>query len=1221
MRKFYFIAHFVLLYFFVVLQKIQAQDCSLLTATFNSYESRCAATGSIKVFASGGSGSYKYKTVGPVNSNFTTSDSLTGLSAGTYSVIITDIVSNCTFTQSGIIVPGLYEDPRFALKKVDVSCAGINNGSIEINGLQFGRSPFTFTIIAPSPMGVGTTNSNGTFGNLSAGNYTIRLTDSCGGIQTRNITVNDYSWFIDVYKFTKITCDSAIGFIKVIDSKGHVSTGGGIPGFQYGIVRQVGDTIWSPNANFQFGLDGNTSFTILAKDSCGTIRKVTSQILIVPAINGIVTSSKTCSDFTATAIGSSNFFTGTFCLFDNSNAIVACNSTGIFTHLPYGSYCVQLHDICTDTTITRCFTASPPPLGISNTVSMSNRTCSLFSAAIKGQTGLTNPQYCLYDSANVMVNCNATGIFDNLSYSSYCIKVTDGCRDTVITTCFSATRPVPSVPAVIIPHYIDCNLFSIAVGGDSLTNPGYCLYDSSNTLVSCNSTGLFDSLLIGNYCARIHDSCFDTTFIRCFIAGPRVITNDINLNITNKTCRTFTLNAISKNIPLPLFCLFNDADSLVACDSSGNFNNIPFGSYCVEVKNSCPDTTFSNCITVIPNLPSVSNTVKILNNTCDRFSAQIRGQQNLTTPGYCIYDSMGIAIACNGTGQFDSLSYGNYCIKIVDSCYDTTIVRCFTAIPLPTKISVTSTKSCSYDFAKFSVSVISGVLPVNIKIFNLNDSLFFNGNYNSNNFSIDSIPGTVTGQMYKVLVTDSCGRQDSVSLGAIASFLSHAASSIAKCPSGTFANGSGDIKSIAATNMGSLSVKIIAKDNVTLSPQLSPNIILSGVYTFQDLGPGTYVINYKANDACNINLRDTVVIQPYQFPDLSRSSAYQCDSSGFSLKALVSNGVGPFSYEIIGSSPASPSIMSSPQANPDFYIGNGTIYTLVRLRALDACGNATLADASILPLANNTITNTFNCFQIATTLSIDTVYNATFAWYKKDQSASTDSVYLSGASSIFVPEVMPGDTGIYVCHILLGNGCVNRTYYYHLDGSCFHYLPVTLQHFDGVFAGNNVLLNWQAVTEPGTKYFIIEKKSGDNEFKEIGRIAVNNNTNAGLFSFIDRQPGEQNLYRLKWFNSSQSISYSNVVAINKNSGISGIQVYPNPVTNVLKISFTNPKNHVFNIVLLNVLNQVVKEFKSVGDINNIFEIERTAAMKNGVYILKVADLNTSQVFTKKVIFR
>src|SRR6185312_5400047 len=66
------------------------QNCSLLKANFQTTDSRCQATGSIKIFATGGSGSYKYKVSGPVNTNFTTTDSITGLSSGAYTVVVSD---------------------------------------------------------------------------------------------------------------------------------------------------------------------------------------------------------------------------------------------------------------------------------------------------------------------------------------------------------------------------------------------------------------------------------------------------------------------------------------------------------------------------------------------------------------------------------------------------------------------------------------------------------------------------------------------------------------------------------------------------------------------------------------------------------------------------------------------------------------------------------------------------------------------------------------------------------------------------------------------------------------------------------------------------------------------------------------------------------------------------------------------------------------------------
>ncbi|HSN60346.1 MAG TPA: hypothetical protein VLR49_05405, partial [Ferruginibacter sp.] len=426
MKKFYLFIFFLGFLFFLLPHKVLSQ-CNALAANCIGYESRCAATGSIKINATGGSGSYKYRTIGPVNTNYTSTDSITGLSSGIYTVQVNDIITNCTFTINNVVVSGTYKDPRFTLDKIDVSCNNGNNGSISLSNQVFGLAPFAYTIVAPSPMAVGTSNSTGLFPNLSAGNYFIRLTDSCGGIQTRQITINNYTWNIVEYPFTKTSCNEATGYIKVTDSRGNISTVSGIPGFMYGIVRSPGDTIWSSSPYFTFPLNGSNSFEVIAKDTCGFIKKAPVNVNLYPQVGtSVLISNKTCSTFSASLTNIMNFFSGQFCLYNSSNTLISCNSSGSFNNIPYGNYCIKAHDSCTDTTITRCFNVLPPPISVGSTVLIRNKTCRDFSASITNQVGLTNPEFCLYDSNYVLITCNSTGIFNNLPYGNYCINTKDG---------------------------------------------------------------------------------------------------------------------------------------------------------------------------------------------------------------------------------------------------------------------------------------------------------------------------------------------------------------------------------------------------------------------------------------------------------------------------------------------------------------------------------------------------------------------------------------------------------------------------------------------------------------------------------------------------------------------------------------------------------------------------------------------------------------------------
>src|SRR5690349_17315908 len=89
--KFY--SFLILLLFF---DQLYGQDCSTLSFTYTTSESRCVATGSITVNVTGGSGNYNYKAVGPVNTPVTSSNIITGLGPGTYGVIVTDLNTGCS---------------------------------------------------------------------------------------------------------------------------------------------------------------------------------------------------------------------------------------------------------------------------------------------------------------------------------------------------------------------------------------------------------------------------------------------------------------------------------------------------------------------------------------------------------------------------------------------------------------------------------------------------------------------------------------------------------------------------------------------------------------------------------------------------------------------------------------------------------------------------------------------------------------------------------------------------------------------------------------------------------------------------------------------------------------------------------------------------------------------------------------------------------------------
>ncbi len=133
--------------------------------------------GMATVVASGGSGNYSYVwgttplQYGQVASN---------LSAGNYSVSVTDNVLNCTIIKIATVtnIPG----PTLSTSNISVANCGMNNGSITISATG-GTAPITYAWNTTPPQ------TTLTLSNVPAGNYCITATDANNCVATHCATI------------------------------------------------------------------------------------------------------------------------------------------------------------------------------------------------------------------------------------------------------------------------------------------------------------------------------------------------------------------------------------------------------------------------------------------------------------------------------------------------------------------------------------------------------------------------------------------------------------------------------------------------------------------------------------------------------------------------------------------------------------------------------------------------------------------------------------------------------------------------------------------------------------------------------------------------------------------------------------------------------------------------------------------------------------------------
>ncbi|HVU59043.1 MAG TPA: T9SS type A sorting domain-containing protein [Puia sp.] len=1280
-----------------------SQNCRELTATYTVYESRCTATGAVQVRATGGTGTYNYKMQGPSTVDYTSSSYITGLQPGAYTLTVRDITTNCTINIDNIVVPGTYVTPKFGLTETDVTCNNGSDGAISVNAAQNGRQPYLFTIVSPSPMGVGWANSTGNFTGLKPGIYAVQMTDSCGGIQTRTVSIQNYTWSITSATVTLSGCQTYNGKIVLTDSKGNTNASGtAFNGFQYGVVRSPGDTSWYTTSTFSFNIGDARTISLVAKDRCGQVQAKSWSNTVIPSVDANPTfSGQSCTTFNVAVTGQTNLTNPQYCLVDAGGHAVSgepCNSTGSFSNVPYGSYCIKITNSCYDTVISRCFTQTKSIPAVTATATISNYTCTTFTATVKGQANLINPQYCIVDAAGHTVAgqlCNTSGVFNNLPYGTYKINVKDGCTGTVLPVTVNGAKRTRSVSSTINTSNLGCSTFSaVLTGATNMTNPRYCLVDNLGHEDTCNTTGVFTNIPYGNYCIKVTDGCGDTTITRC-INMTKPAPSGGSLSVSNKGCSSYTITVTGqKNIYNGLYCLLDANGNQLACNTTGVFNNVPYGTVCVKTTDGCTNGVFTSCITTTAPVPSVGPVV-ISNQTCSTYRATVSNQQNLFSPQFCLYDAHGTQVgACNATGvfnvtgygsytikttdgctgkvftspfttakpvasvdatvvfanqtctsfavtvtgqtnlagaqyslkdntgtvvatstsgDFSNVSYGSYCIDITNACRDTTIERCFSLQPTPIGATVTATPSCTYTATDLAIQVTAGTGAYVAKVYDTLYHLLSSASFSGTTASMSGLPSLPAAGKYKVVVSGACGKPDTITVAATPSAVTHSYSITPQCPSSVKANGSGNLVVTATSNLSGLSVAIVGQDGAAVS--IGYSFQSGNSFTFSNLDAATYVLAYTFA-ACTSTVYDTLVMPIYTFPSLSKSSAYQCDNNSFSVGASVSGGIGPYNYEIIASNPSTPSLVTAPQSNPIFSINNNTQYNLIRLRATDACGNAALNDVSVLPLANTIVTATSDCINQGTTLSTEALPNATYSWYKKSKTGDS-TLLATGSPTYTIANVRFSDTGLYVAKTSVNAGCLTRIAYFRITGTCGTALPVGVTLEGRQLSGGNQL-SWNA-SNTGITGYELQRSNGINApYDAIGNVSAQ--PSGDNYTFMDNDPGQGgHLYRLHIFYNSGGDSYSNTVSLG-GKGEPLVSVYPNPVDKLLNIRIQGEPGQRYLVSLYNVIGQCIFA-RSVDDPSAPILYQRNTSTTKGVYILKVLDTETGAYSTYKLQFK
>ncbi len=172
-------------------------------------------------------------------------------------------------------------------------------------------------------------------------------------------------------------------------------------------------------------------------------------------------------------------------------------------------------------------------------------------------------------------------------------------------------------------------------------------------------------------------------------------------------------------------------------------------------------------------------------------------------------------------------------------------------------------------------------------------------------------------------------------------------------------------------------------------------------------------------------------------------------------------------------------------------------------------------------------------------------------------------------------------------------------------------LPIRLSDFSGTVMKDHNLLSWKADMIQDVEKMILQKSSDGTVFENLSDINTSNWQNGEA---RDNAPFDKTFYRLKIINTDGSTDFSKVIYLQRTSN-SLVQVYPNPVKNLLNIRISNPVAEPLLLRLYNSSGQLVAE-KTLSA-NTLNSGLSTSHLSNGVYQLIVA--STHEVIESKKI--
>lgn len=602
----------------ITVQQVTISTSNPITATASSTNATCGqCNGTASVTPSGGTAPFSY-----VWSNGATTQSVTGLCAGVYQVLITD-ANGCSITQN-VSVSNTGGPTNAAITTTPVNCFGGNNGSATVVNVFGGVAPYTYLWV---PGGQTTTTVTG----LAAGSYNVEIRDANGCIHVELVSITSPTQITNTANISSTPCLSSTGQISLITSGGTApytyswntgQTTASISNLPAGIyIVTVTDAIGCSNVDtFFINNIGAPIINVVTSDiDCNGNCNGSATVSATGGSTGIYSYSWTPGGQTTSNI--SNLCAGNYVVQVTDNG---CSSFGTAVIAQPSGFSFSLPNVVDATCATAC-NGSATVLPIGGTLPYT------FAWTPSGQTSQT--------ANNLCAGLNSVAITDaNGCTATQSVIVNDGLGISATFTATSATCGQCNGSATVTPSGGAAPYtFLWANGTTSATNSGLCAGVHAVQITDANGCSTTINVIINNT-----------------NAPNGVITAQTNVTCFGGTNGSATISASGGTAPYNFLWV-------PAGQTTAAVNNLSAGTYNVEIQDA------AGCIGIVPvaiTQPSEMNVNPVITNaTCGQCNGAVSIFVNGGTAPYTYAWSNGLPATSSQNGLCAQL----YSVTVTDA--------------------------------------------------------------------------------------------------------------------------------------------------------------------------------------------------------------------------------------------------------------------------------------------------------------------------------------------------------------------------------------------------------------------------------------------------------------------------------------------------------------------------------------------------------------------------